>query len=581
MKYLVVKLVALFLFCNTSVFGQELPLDRMYDWGKAGTNTFIDRSNARIVSVTDFGAIPNDELDDSNAFQDAINDAKGRFTIIRIPIGTFKLSKGLSLKDSIIFKGVSAEESVIECEFKGSASTVFSISGNAPTSFISILNQPVKFTSVIVGTFSKIPSVGDWAEIRMENGTWDVAPASWAVNSVGHISSIKAIQNTEVVLESPLRFTVESTLSPEIGVFTPISTVGFECFSVVRKDSAVNGAGNNFAFTYAINSWVRGVKSIKSVGAHIFISKSSNISITSNYISDAFEFTGSGTRGYGVCLAEHPNLCLIENNIFKTLRHSMMVKQGANGNVFAYNYSIEPKRSEPIADFSGDISSHGHYPFANLFEGNIVQNIIIDHFWGPSGADNLYFRNKAELYGFIITTADSLSNKQNIIANDITNTGFLNGQFLLNGSNHFLWGNRVKGTLNPSNPQGVQPQSFHYDKKPWFWKSNISDWQTIGHPYPIASSTSPANDRYKTIDKCPCDSFHTVVTTVKKDEKNYIYTFNSLKMYFGDMEEIKVYTLTGTSTVTVPTIHFLDPKALPNGIYILKSITKNAFFYNF
>ncbi|MBM4395981.1 MAG: hypothetical protein FJ087_09850 [Deltaproteobacteria bacterium] len=54
----------------------------------------------------------------------------------------------------------------------------------------------------------------------------------------------------------------------------------------------------------------------------------------------------------------------------------MMVTTGANGNVFGYNYSRDPYRSETINDFSGDISVHGHWPFANLFEGNVVANVM-------------------------------------------------------------------------------------------------------------------------------------------------------------------------------------------------------------
>jgi hypothetical protein len=126
------------------------------------------------------------------------------------------------------------------------------------------------------------------------------------------------------------------------------------------------------------------------MGAHVMIEYSKNIEVSGCYIHHSFGYDGSGTRGYGVCLRQHASDCLVENNFFRFLRHAMMVKEGANGNVFGYNYSIEPNRSEPIADFSGDISLHGHYAFANLFEGNIVQNIIIDQFWGQSGPHNTF-----------------------------------------------------------------------------------------------------------------------------------------------------------------------------------------------
>lgn len=123
----------------------------------------------------------------------------------------------------------------------------------------------------------------------------------------------------------------------------------------------------------------------------------------------------------------------------------MMVKTGTNGNVFGYNYSIDPYRSETIHDYSGDVSLHGHYAFANLFEGNLVQNIIIDHYWGPSGPLNTFFRNRAELYGFIITSSDNPTNQQNIAGLEITNTNFLYGMYTISGEDHFEYGNFVTG----------------------------------------------------------------------------------------------------------------------------------------
>jgi hypothetical protein len=89
-------------------------------------------------------------------------------------------------------------------------------------------------------------------------------------------------------------------------------------------------------------------------------------------------------HGYGIALYFHTSDCLIEDNIFRNLRHSLSFQCGANGNVVGYNYSRDPNRSEFPANYGADISMHGHYSYANLFEGNIVQNIQLDQTWGPS-----------------------------------------------------------------------------------------------------------------------------------------------------------------------------------------------------
>src|SRR5438309_11771631 len=112
----------------------------------------------------------------------------------------------------------------------------------------------------------------------------------------------------------------------------------------------------------------------------------------------------------------------------------MMVKQGANGNVFAYNYSIEPTLTEWLYDASGDISVHGDYPFANLFEGNIVQTLYIDQTWGPGGPYNTFFRNREDLYGIIITQGNVTTDKNNFVGNEITNTGAFLGNYIVPGN---------------------------------------------------------------------------------------------------------------------------------------------------
>ena len=92
----------------------------------------------------------------------------------------------------------------------------------------------------------------------------------------------------------------------------------------------------------AANCIISGVESDTSVGAHVSINTSLNILVDGCYFHDAFTYDGVGMRGYGVALSHHTSECLITNNIFKHLRHAMMIKTGSNGNVFSYNYSIEP-----------------------------------------------------------------------------------------------------------------------------------------------------------------------------------------------------------------------------------------------
>jgi len=92
-----------------------------------------------------------------------------------------------------------------------------------------------------------------------------------------------------------------------------------------------------------------------------------------------------------------------------------LVQHGANGNVFAYNFSFNAKSYAgefigPIYYKNTDISLHGHYPFSNLFEGNIAQYIYSDHSHGANGPYNTFLRNR------LIDCADFGENSPNPFA---------------------------------------------------------------------------------------------------------------------------------------------------------------------
>ena len=246
---------------------------------------------------------------------------------------------------------------------------------------------------------------------------------------------------------------------------------------------------------YAVNCRVKGIESNKSQGSHCKISYSSNIEITGSYFHHAYMYDGAGTKGYGVTVDFHSGLCLVSNNIFKHLRHAMMVKDGANGNVFAYNYSMDVFRNgkgEFPDDFAGDISLNGHYSYANLFEGNIIQNLIIDEYGGPSGPFNTFFRNRIEHYGIFMVSA--LTTNSNSVGNEIIGS-ILHGFHIILGSGNFVYADNVNGTITPPGSSSLNDVSYYLTSPPLFW--NITDsWPSIGINNILDRGTIPAKKRY-------------------------------------------------------------------------------------
>jgi len=481
-------------FTITIGFNQVIVPSRRVDWSITGYPAGIP-DPVDIANVKNFGAVGDGVTDDHTAIMNTVYSFGGNRGVVFFPTGDYLISSVIDLPDSVILRGVHSDSSKLIFNMNGNALSCIDVSKAQSDSYISVLSGYNKGSDRIVVSDVSQFSPGDFANIRQENGSWDTNPASWAEYAVGQIFKIINIVGDTLFLENLLRIDNDSLLNPEVRKLNMKTEVGIESLYIERVDDPGSGNVYNIGFHYAGRCWIHGVESNKSEGSHVMINVSTQIEVTGSYFHHAFWYDGSGTRGYGVTLNRHSGECLIENNIFNHLRHAMMVKVGANGNVFAYNYSIDPYRSELISDYSGDISLHGHYAYANLFESNIVQNIFIDHYWGPSGPINTFFRNRAELYGIVMTTSSIETSTQNFVGNEITGSGLFMGQFTLTGSGHFSHGNNVKGTITPSGTNNLPDTSYFLEQEPEYWCSS-PNWPSIGIPLSINTGTIPAKERY-------------------------------------------------------------------------------------
>jgi len=487
-------LVVFILLANWLSYSQTIPQDRTVDWSQAGLLQTISDPSI-FISVGEYGATGNGTTNDSPAIQSAIDNMNGNPGVLFFPAGTYLLLQPIIAHTGLVIKGEGAEETHLKFFLQNDSQHAFVITAPQTNNYYPILSGYDKGSQSIFLNSGSSLQIGDFVEIQEENGTWDTNPASWASHSVGQILQVNHVSENQVFFNTQIRITYEANLNPQIRKIEPIRNVKIENLSIERIDEPENGGGKNFYFSYAINCQVSGIESSKSQGSHIYISSSSNIFLFGNYIHDAFLYDGTDTRGYGITLNKHSGEILVENNIFKNLRHAMVVKTGANGNVFSYNYSREPYRSEPLHDYSGDISVHGHFAYANLFEENICQNIIIDHYWGPGGPFNTFFRNRTELYGFIMTSSNQEETaNQNITGNEISNS-FPYGFYSLTGSNHFEYANNDGGTAIPQGETSFDDESYHYFGRPWFLESSYP-FPAIGFPNLLNEWSNPAKDRY-------------------------------------------------------------------------------------
>ena len=467
---------------------QTLPSSRATDWTKAGLvdtattpSTIIDLQNAGLIAD---GTTPNDTILDS-----IINTLSPAGAVLEFPNGDFLFNNTIALPSNVVLRGQGMQHTQLIMDLGGQGHSI-QIQGNAPSDTSTILQSTAKDSFYLQVWNSQNFAVGDWVQIKQQDA--DLITSSWANNSVGQILQIDSISGQMLWFRSPLRMDCDTARQPYLIQLNPKQNCGIECLKIKRIDDTAPQQSANILFKYAVNCWVKNIESENCTFSHVRGEQSSNLYIGHSYFHHGFTYGGNG-RAYGVALQYTTGECLVEDNIFEHLRHSILLQAGANGNVFTFNYSFDPHWDIVPNDAAGDMVLHGNYPFCNLFEQNIVQNIVIDNSHGANGPYNTFLRNRAESYGIFFS--DTTSPMQNLIGTEITNLSFPYSfvNYTIQGSGHFLHGNDNKGTIVPANTSNLPDISYAYAQAPDFITN--AQWAAIGTPNPVNSGNIPAKNR--------------------------------------------------------------------------------------
>ncbi|MFC1976419.1 glycosyl hydrolase family 28-related protein [Chloroflexota bacterium] len=485
-------LLALTLYCPDSKAQEPQPV---IDWTHAGYPGEIPDVTDNIINVKDVGAVGDGVTNDYNAIQSAINSAPNP-AVIFFPAGTYRIESQLNLRSGIVLRGVGHQLTHLACR---TSNGCIRMRGASTGGYVSIQSGLAKGSNEITVSDASNFTVGEGGQIRQED---IVASAGWdwgfddEMYVVGQMVKIVAVNGNTLTIDPSLHIDYTSDKNPQIRPIRYIEQVGIEDLEIQRLDSG-SYSGNNIDIGYAADSWIRRVESDWTEKYHISVANSLFLEIRDSYIHDA-KSRGSGGNGYGVSLAYNTTSVLVENNIFYDLRHSMMMQLGVNGCVFGYNYAEKNYSDDDGGWAKTYISVHGHYPFANLFEGNILGSIGLGDWWGPSGPDHTLFRNKVlgtdRFDGFGDNHGIAISyvhGQQNIIGNEVTGGDIYT--YLNTSESHsrsevdyaaehakvFIHGNNIKGTITwlPGYAQTL-PDSYYRSSKPCFY--GTLGWPSVG-----------------------------------------------------------------------------------------------------
>lgn len=549
-----------------SVQAQVIPDSKIFEWENAGLKEEIIFNDT--IYLDNFGLIGDGITDNSFFIQQAINSLASNPTVLLFSEGDFYFTDPIQLPSNVTLKGDGSDNTTLTFNLDYNESDLISISGSVETNifnFSTSANTKEKSISLIstVGL-----NEGDYIQIFKNDS--NLITSNWSLKTVGQIVEIDSIDGNTIHLNSELRTFYPIPKTPYLKKINPIKNVGVECLKLVRLDTQTVHCAN-IKFNYAVNCWVKGVESENCNYSHINFIRSSNIHVSDSYFHHAFDYGGGGA-GYGIVAMYTSGECLVENNIFEHLRHSMILQGGSNGNVFGYNYSIDPFWTDVTlpSNSAGDMVLHGNYVYANLFEGNIGQNIVIDDSHGANGPYNMFFRNRADLYGIFMNSGVP-THSCSFIGNEITNTGQFLGFYALAGNGHYEYGNNVKGNITPNGTSSNFITSLYKNQLPDFL--DVSQFPFCGLPANYNQIGIPAKERTNGIVKTICASNQFVGINNFSEKKLLIYPNPSTSIInFDDFTKVTIYNELGIKVFKSQIkLNKLDLSMLSKGIYLIKT----------
>ncbi len=530
-------LCSLFFIC-TNCYPQVAQQPQAVNWKLAGNKLTAKTAAVNInflhAGATADGSQPNDKL-----LKRILDSLKRDTAVIFFPNGIYLFTEPVKIASNITFRGQSANDAVLLFDLVKEDHSI-KIEGSLTKTQTAVIKDIYKDSTQLEVADASLFSSGDYIKITEDDEA--LITSAWAKGYTGQLVQIEKITGNIIRLASPVRRNFHISKGPKIVKVNVVQNVGLESLKIERKDKTVSQA-SNIIFKYAANSYVKCIESYNCNFAHVELNGSTNISVTGCYLHHALDY-GNGGKGYGVLVHLTSGECLIMNNTFNTLRHSVLLQAGANGNVIAYNYSVNPTWTGVMlpSNSAGDIVLHGNYSYANLFEGNVVQNIVIDNSHGKNGPGNTFFRNRAELYGIVMN--NNAGNEQVFIGNEITGKGMLLGNYTLTGTNNYEYANNRGGSLLPKAVTALNDASLFLDEALAYYKAK-SAWPPIGFPNKLNNHIIEAQEMFGkgVYTSCAADpQVKPADTTVVKDTvitKDTVVIIKDSTITGGDTTSIK------------------------------------------
>lgn len=384
---------------NFRIIGGTIPiisLSRRITWEPGvpgGVPTRTTQCGATLAAGSSVGTI-----------QTALNScASGGFVLLAT--GSFSITSALSIPANVSLRG-SGNATVLSCTvadhcvylgaFPGSIVT-HNVSGSPAKGAVDITLDNV--TGLSVNDYVVIDQTNDGTEVNNADTAFGAGEcrSGAGLRCLGQMVKITAINSTTITVSPSLHHAYSAAQTPQVWEVTSVrSGAGIESLTIQRPSFQGSG-GSNVKFIACSGCWVKDIRSVTPDFWHVDLDRSIWSEVRDSYFNDGWNH-GTGGQAYGVVSGLFATDNLIENNIFRHNRHSMVMQNGATGNVYAYNYSLECYQGGDNW-LPTDMNSHGAHTSMNLLESNIGCKVYGDNAHGSSSY-NTVFRNHSTRESF-------------------------------------------------------------------------------------------------------------------------------------------------------------------------------------
>lgn len=340
-----------------------------------------------VVSVADFGAVPNDDQDDSTAIQAAIDAAvaKGGGAVL-LPAGDYLLDRSLVIGSSdIVLRGADRERTRLVARFAGQ--DVKETRNSQPAIRIAAPQAQRRYDvwpdqAVQRGDTVLHLSTSDAAQVQVGDiVTFTATPPAEAIallapnlqkqsgdGSYGSIYSwqyleVVAVDATAITVDRPVRLDVAVAQKPKL-MHVPVQLTGCGVEDLTIVQQVPHKGINGIAMSGTRGCWLRGVTVLRIGNWPLNISRSWEFMIRDCTFDESLS-RGGAVAYVGFGFASDG---LIEDSSFTRLRH-LSISMTSNGLVF---------RDCKLTNI--DINFHLNWPHEVLFETCHVDS-------GPAAGD--------------------------------------------------------------------------------------------------------------------------------------------------------------------------------------------------